>query len=161
MDMVILCHQVNCRRLKQLSVNYIKRKEMRLPANIVKDVPVYFVFDNNDFSEETPSGHGTTHCTNGIIIQQRVCTAKPKPVNQYQRIEKRTNQRILPFVERAILDYPCAPHCGPNRVNDATSLITTATMSLDETHDKDMAWLLARLQPDLSTPDEQYSQVYI
>ena len=140
--------------------------EEKLPANIVKNVPVSFVFDNNDFSEETPSGHGTTHCTNGIILQVRVLTAKSEPKSQGQNstgVERPTHMkkpRSLPFVERALLDYPCAPRCGPDRVVDAATIVTTATMSLDGTHDLDMAWLLARLQPDLSTPDEIYHQVY-
>ena len=41
---------------------------MILPK-IDKYIPVAFVFGNNDFNEDTSSGHGTTHCTNGIIIQ--------------------------------------------------------------------------------------------
>ncbi len=40
----------------------------KLPSNIMKHVPLSFVFDNNDFCEETPTGRGPTHCTNGIVM---------------------------------------------------------------------------------------------
>ena len=48
------------------------------PPNIQPSVPVVTCWDTN-INEETPSGHGTTHCTNGIIIQRAdemdtVCT---------------------------------------------------------------------------------------
>ena len=40
--------------------------------NIQPNVPVVMCWDNTDINEETLSGHGTTHCTNGIIIQRAV-----------------------------------------------------------------------------------------
>ena len=43
------------------------------PTNISKGKGfVHFCWDDNDINEETPSGSGTTHCTNGIIIQWSV-----------------------------------------------------------------------------------------
>jgi hypothetical protein len=41
-----------------------------IPAGFKKDVFTTLVWDNNDFGEETLSGKGTTHNTNGIIIQK-------------------------------------------------------------------------------------------
>ena len=41
-----------------------------IPSNIRKGIFSSFCWDNNDLSEETLSGGGTTHCTNGIVIQQ-------------------------------------------------------------------------------------------
>ena len=38
--------------------------------NIQPNVLVVMCWDNTDINEETLSGHGTTHCTNGIIIQR-------------------------------------------------------------------------------------------
>lgn len=40
-----------------------------IPSDFSKDVPTVLVWDNIDFSEETLSGRGTTHHTNGIMIQ--------------------------------------------------------------------------------------------
>jgi hypothetical protein len=45
-----------------------------LPSTIEKNIFSTFVWDNNDLCEETLSGAGTTHVTNGIVIQQGVCS---------------------------------------------------------------------------------------
>ena len=50
-----------------------------IPSNIKPDVFTTFCWDNNDLSEQTLSGSGTTHCTNGILIQRRVHTCEPPP----------------------------------------------------------------------------------
>ena len=41
-----------------------------LPAGIECNKFSTFVWDNIDFCKEIATGHGTIHCTNGIIIQQ-------------------------------------------------------------------------------------------
>ena len=40
-----------------------------VPSNIVHGVFSIFCYDNNDLQEETLSSKGTTHCTNGVVIQ--------------------------------------------------------------------------------------------
>ena len=40
-----------------------------LPSNIDRGSSVIFCWDNNNLMEETVSGGGTTHCTNGIVVQ--------------------------------------------------------------------------------------------
>ena len=40
-----------------------------VPAGFLKNIPCMLVWDNNDFSEETASGEGTTHNTNGLLCQ--------------------------------------------------------------------------------------------
>ena len=43
-----------------------------VPSNISRSGTfVQFCWDNNDINEETLTGHGTTHCTNGIAIQRQ------------------------------------------------------------------------------------------
>ena len=49
----------------------ISTDEVFVPRNISNDIPTTVVWDNNDFTEETLSGKGTTHVANGIIIQNR------------------------------------------------------------------------------------------
>ena len=48
-----------------------------VPSNIKPFGFTVFCWDNNDILEETPSGAGTTHCTNGIVVQRQVSTALP------------------------------------------------------------------------------------
>ena len=47
----------------------LKRGEEYVPLNVISQVLTTLVRDNNDFGEETLSRRGTTHNTNGIIIQ--------------------------------------------------------------------------------------------
>ena len=42
-----------------------------VPSNINPSMFATFCWDNNDINEETLSGAGTTHCTNGIVIQRQ------------------------------------------------------------------------------------------
>ncbi|XP_033106462.1 uncharacterized protein LOC117108533 [Anneissia japonica] len=44
-----------------------------IPNGFAKHTPTTLVWDNIDFGEETLSGHGTTHHTNGIMLQSRIC----------------------------------------------------------------------------------------
>ena len=46
-----------------------------VPSNISPLSHVTYSWDNNEINEETLSGAGTTHCTNGIVIQRLVHTA--------------------------------------------------------------------------------------
>lgn len=52
----------------------ISDEDVFVPRNIAQEVPSTVVWDNNDFLEETPSGKGTTHVANGIIIQNHPIT---------------------------------------------------------------------------------------
>ena len=135
--------------------------DAQIPSNIVKHVPAMFVFDNNDFQEETPSGKGTTHCTNGIIIQPRVHTCMPPQTNQVNP-DTAKHRRSLTYAPRPLRGYPVAPRLGPDRVQDAATLITstcTSSTAVNEARDQDMAWLLSRLCPDLQLPMGIYTQV--
>ncbi len=52
-----------------LAESQITHGENALASNIQPAISTLLVWDNNDFGEETLSGCGTTHNTNGIIIQ--------------------------------------------------------------------------------------------
>ena len=44
-----------------------------VPEGFIKKIPTTVIWDNNDFMEETPSGEGTTHNTNGLLVQRIGC----------------------------------------------------------------------------------------
>ena len=46
------------------------RSDSFLPRNIDQNQPAVFCYDNNDLHEEMLSESGTTHCTNGIVVQR-------------------------------------------------------------------------------------------
>lgn len=69
----------------------IERGEIYIPQNISAEVPATLVWDNNDFGEETLSGKGTTHNTNGIIIQQAMAgDSASLPGTSRQRTRERS-----------------------------------------------------------------------
>ena len=45
-------------------------KDIKIPRNISQNIFATIVWDNNDFSEETLSGKGTTHVANRVLILQ-------------------------------------------------------------------------------------------
>lgn len=150
-------HTVSTSKVQEIesAIGELRQQEghAQIPSNIVKHVPVMFVFDNNDFQEETPSGKGTTHCTNGIIIQPRVQTCAPHKTCQVIPGTVRHRRRVT-YAPKPLRDYPVAPRLGPDRVPDAATLITcTSSPSIDKARDQDMAWLLSRLCPDLQIPE--------
>ena len=54
-----------------------------LPAGIECNKFSTFVWDNIDFCKEIATGHGTIHCTNGIIIQQNTQISLSKMILLY------------------------------------------------------------------------------
>lgn len=69
------------------------RGDTYIPQNITAHVPATLVWYNNDFGEETLSGKGTTHNTNGIIIQRPItCDVSISKMVSLQRTRKRSLQ---------------------------------------------------------------------
>lgn len=50
----------------------LQRGDTYIPPNITVQVQATLVWDNNDFGEETLSGKGTTHDTNGTVIHRPI-----------------------------------------------------------------------------------------
>ena len=53
-----------------LATVQLNRKKL-VPPGFEQCVQATVCWDNNDFQEETESGHGTTHNTNGIVVQRK------------------------------------------------------------------------------------------
>jgi len=71
----------------------LQRGDTYIPPNITVKVQATLVWDNNDFGEETLSGKGAIHNTNGIVIQRPITCGVPtsEAVSQ-QRTRKRSLQ---------------------------------------------------------------------
>lgn len=86
----------------------------KIPKGFAKKVPTTLVWDNMDFGEETLSGGGTTHHTNGIMVQSSIAApvsstarqplqkgvssfkAPPSiPVEQYQQSKRQGPQNLF------------------------------------------------------------------
>ncbi|XP_067300890.1 uncharacterized protein [Pseudorasbora parva] len=71
----------------------LQRGDTYIPPNITVQVQATLVWDNNDFGEETLSGKGTTHNTNGIVIQRPItCGVSTSETVSLQRTRKRSLQ---------------------------------------------------------------------
>lgn len=112
--------------------------------------PVFsvFVWDNNDIQEETLSGLGTTHCTNGIFVQKRVDSCEPQKL--WQSFSSR--KRALKYISVDLMPYSSGRSQGSNPIQ-------VNLQSLRENEDdhigakmKDFGWFLSRLQVRNSVP---------
>ena len=88
-----------------------EKDNLILPSNIQLHVFANFCWDNNDLNEETVTGSDTTHCTDAIIIQQRVHTYEPPPPytkpNTVPDLSLSDLGQVLPYAytERGKLGY--------------------------------------------------------
>ena len=86
-----------------------------LPVGFRKDFAV-LVYDNIDFAEETLSGAGTTHHTNGIMFQLRADGDQANSQNVNVPLSKRA--RHLTPMDSDILPYHLAKKQGPQKLKD-------------------------------------------
>ena len=86
-----------------------------LPAGFLQKNFTMLVYDNIDFSEETLSGHGTTHHTNGLMIQLRSNT----PATSVEHTIPR-NCRKLALPSTEIAPYFLSTKQGPNLTSSIT-----------------------------------------
>ena len=89
--------------IAQRSSSTSTEKDVFVPSNIQPGTSfVQVCWDNNDLLEETLTGIGTTHCTNGIAIQRQVQLAMPQtqsvPMQPTSKGRRRRSIVILPEV---------------------------------------------------------------
>ena len=124
-----------------------------LPTNISTASPVVFCWDNNDLAEETLSGAGTTHCTNGILIQHqqggssqasciRSAAHSDCPERERKKRPKRHSIALPPPPE---LEYNAGLRCDPPPARISADLWTSATLAQQEAVNLDLVWLLLRM----------------
>ena len=114
------------------------------PPNIQPNVPVVTCWDNKDINEETLTGHGTTHCTNGILIQRSVppgVDAESAP--RIQQMKGKRKRSCSPQL-RKLLPYNAGKRCGPGNMAIANQDLIYPKFpdSVDEARRKDTAWCL-------------------
>ena len=135
-----------------LALVELSRGELPVPKGIMDGLFTTMVWDNIDFGEETLSGKGTTHSTNGIIIQRKLtdevmpnqAPAKSIPKKK-QRSVQAPSTRLEPFYGTSRtkdgpecigkdIDIESDPHCA-SRVNPKTldqAYIMTRIKAADE-----------------------------
>ena len=151
-------HGIAITQLQELETcfaeQHLKQQEgenayMYLPEPLLAGPFLTLCWDNNDLCEETLSGHGTTHCTNGIAFQ---CQAfGPHPVRKAGSQAQRSRQRSVAPLFCEVLPYNAGTRCRPPKSNADASLIGTPSEVHEEFRSDDFAWLLARFSASEST----------
>ena len=113
------------------------------PSNIVHKVFSIFCYDNNDLQEETLSGKGTTHCTNGTVIQRQTHGCHLQPDEK----EKKGSQKKRPFIASQIdtEGYVSGKQVGPQPVLLLEEDLKPQNAIFANFHKLDFGWLLSRL----------------
>ena len=85
-----------------------------------------FCWDNNDIIEETLSGQGTTHCTNGIVVQRQVQFAanQPYPTTSVQRAASNCRQRSIKCPPQLDIDFVAGQREQPALIAMGSELLT-------------------------------------
>ena len=91
----VLSHET---ALAQLNIS----NDSAIPPGFIASVPTTLAWDNDDFSEETRSGKGTTHITGGIIIQREQASTA---INDLERRENIPRLKKLAAPSRDIDPY--------------------------------------------------------
>ena len=125
--------------------------------NIQPNVLVVMCWDNTDINEETPSGHGTTHCTNGIIIQRAArpsAAAASGPLAQTISTRGERKRSCTPRPSR-ILPCIAGTRCNPRNmtISDEDQRSPEFSDSVDEARWKYTAWFIRRCRHDDGNED--------
>ena len=127
-----------------------------VPEGFLKKRFTCLAWDNHDFGEETLTDKGTTHNTNGIIVQRAADEAPDEhhPVEESitdDRKPTRGRQRTLRFVEESIPYYRAGKKIGPPQLAAPSDDLPDALSHIDsggQTHTLDLAMASCKLQSD-------------
>lgn len=84
-------------RIAENQLEAQERVGVLLPKVVSPNVFTMFCWDNIDLLEETLSGRGTTHCTNGIVVQRQVYGCDPPPIVIRERKSRRRTFHAVPI----------------------------------------------------------------
>lgn len=116
-----------------------------IPSVCVPGVFHSSIWDNNDLQEDTRSGHGTTHCTNGVIVQRKPdsCITNPftTPVRQI------SHKRSIECMETEFsVDFVCKKQAQPPKFDINSSTLFESDISVTLPAElADFGWFLSRL----------------
>ena len=113
-----------------------------LPPNIspTNNKVAHIVWDNFDVNEETPSGHGTTHTTHGIIVQDQMdpTLASKSDALSIERTRKayKIKPTVLPLAHVKKRSEPV--------VNERTCASDLTLSSHSKQYSNDLMWVVCR-----------------
>ena len=125
-----------------LATKQLSRGDEILPEGVTPKFTT-LVWDNIDFSEETISGKGTTHSTNGILIQ----SGKPEVVNDQRPSVPRSHKRSITAPASSLVSYFGSGKKGPAPFGQDLDITENRRESyLLSAKKKELAFRLSRIQ---------------
>ncbi|CAC5416584.1 unnamed protein product [Mytilus coruscus] len=115
-----------------------------IPSNIRKGVFSSFCWDNNDLCEEKLSGQGTTHCTNGIVIQTRPDWCENEDEANQPPLQRSKNRSLKILTEEQPVHFYSKPRVGPKTNFSKQTHNSFQSLSL-VSRKKDFCFLLCRM----------------
>ncbi|KAJ8042408.1 hypothetical protein HOLleu_13456 [Holothuria leucospilota] len=150
-------HSVSHTFLQELDTTVAQKvveRDIDLPQNIIPRQYTTAVWDNIDLSEETLSGKGTTHFTNGILVQRH----SYEPDVPLIEPEVRTGRRSFQAQPQSRFNYFHGKRLGPGIFPLDTSLLREDKSLGKDCQKMDFMWMLLRMSSsELQEPD--YSRV--
>ncbi|CAC5376852.1 unnamed protein product [Mytilus coruscus] len=92
-----------------------------IPSIIRKGAFSSFCWDNNDLCEETLTGQGTTHCTNGIVIQTRLDWCENEDETNQPPLQRSKNRSMKILTEEQPVHFYSKPRVGPKTSKQTTA----------------------------------------
>ncbi|XP_077968888.1 uncharacterized protein LOC144422864 [Styela clava] len=121
------------------------QKHTIVPDGFLPRIPSTIVWDNNDFNEETKSGEGTTHNTNGILIQVRETVV----ASQSREKLAKSKRRSVPTRSEFITPYRGSKTSEPAKISKEIMYSTACSTITSKYLNIDLAYVLLKL-PEVS-----------
>ena len=143
-------HSISLSQLRECDTAMANRQietthqgETLVPSNIRPNSFATFCWDNNDLCEETLAGEGTTHCTNGIIIQRK----SVEDGHQQQKLSSVSNRHNRSFSMPAYLEveYNAGRRPQPIPISVLPEEIDAAN-AVQLLNSNDFVWILSRIE---------------
>ncbi|KAK6175746.1 hypothetical protein SNE40_014139 [Patella caerulea] len=124
--------------LAQLQLN---KGPVYIPSDFQTNMNTILVWDNIDFNEETISGHGTTHHTNGIAIQSPMSPVEEITSTQRPSVPKIPATKL--HVSTTLAAYHPKRRIGPH-VSDVEKTLLQNQYYSKYFHNKDLAYVMIK-----------------
>ncbi|CAG2255235.1 unnamed protein product [Mytilus edulis] len=143
-------HSVSYDQVEEIETSIAEKMIMNteddifIPSIIRKGVFSSFCWDNNDLCEETLSGQGTTHCTNGIVIQTRPDWCENEDEANQTSLQRSKNRSLKIVTEEQPVHIYSKPRVGPKTNFSKQTHNSFQSLSL-VSRKKDFCFLLCRM----------------
>jgi hypothetical protein len=135
------CASPDTIRMYETSLAFLRLESSeQIPKGFATGKLLTMIWDNIDFQEETPTGHGTTHHTNGIMVQKEVSHVIHPELPTVKKGIRSLTPEIIPLPE-----YHCVIRQGPQFDTDVEQIgIDVWEPLIESAKQTDFLYILSR-----------------